>query len=53
MTDDPLEDLIDRMDHRPEIRAAIRAHLEAQRGLAPGLLRLSDGRIVPEGEQPE
>jgi hypothetical protein len=53
MTDDLIEQLIERMDRRPEVRAAIRAHLEAQRGVPAGLLRLSDGRIVPEGEAAE
>ena len=46
----PIEALIDRMDSRPQIRAAIRAHLLAQVGLPAGRVKLADGRIVPIGE---
>lgn len=53
MTDTPLEDLIDKMDRRPEVRRAIAEHLLRQLGVPAGSLRLSDGRIVPEGEGPE
>lgn len=45
-----LDALLERMDPDPAVRAAIRAHLGRQRGVAAGRVRLDDGRDVPIGE---
>ena len=53
MADVDIEALIDKMDDDPKVRRAIRAHLFRQLGVERGHVRLDDGRIVREGEEPE
>ncbi len=44
---------VDRMDRRPDVREAIRAHLIRQRDVPEGWVALLDGRVVRIGEAPE
>ena len=45
-----VEEKIRAMDPDEKVRAAIRAHLIRQAGVARGYVRLDDGSIVKEGE---
>jgi hypothetical protein len=44
-----LEELVDRMDRRPAVRAAILAHIRAQRGVPAGYVKLDDGTLARVG----
>jgi hypothetical protein len=44
-----IDELIDRMDRNPVVRAAIRAHIARQHGVPAGYVKLDDGTLARIG----